>query len=151
MKVTTQEIMRRRAFSILAAVLVLSSSVSSLWAGQPRHCFGACEAMDIPSTQNHQVKYADVQALAFRTASLIQENHIHLRPATRVDSGLAVEATLPANPAAPDRAVINPPVVKNTGSEGSGDPMPSLLIAMGFGLIGLRLIVSYRARKAQKQ
>jgi hypothetical protein len=119
-----------------------------LWAGQPQNCFGACERNNISPIQSDQLRHADAQALAFRTASFIQENHIKLDPATRV---IAVEATLPASPAAPDRAVINPPVVRNTASEGSSDPnpMPSLLIMMGFGLIGLRLIVSYRARKAK--
>jgi hypothetical protein len=149
MRATTKRIKRRGAFIIFVVALVLSSPVTSLWAEQPQYCFGACEAIDTSSTQNHQVKHADVQALAFRTASFIQENRINLRTATRVESGIAVDTTLPASPAAPDRAVINPPVVRNTAAEGSSNPMPPLLIAMGFGLIGLRLIVSYRARKAK--
>jgi hypothetical protein len=142
MRATTKDIKRRWEFSILAVALALSP-ITSLWAEQPQYCAGACEAIDISSTQNHQVKYADVEALALRTASFIQENHNNLGTATRVESSSAVDTTL-----APERAASNPPV-RNTAAEGSSNPLPPLLIAMGFGLIGLRLIVSYRARKAK--
>jgi hypothetical protein len=120
-----------------------------VWAGQTQRCAGACEEIDISSTQDHRVEYADAQALAFRTASFIQEDHIKLLQSTRGASGSEVQASVPASPASSDRVVINPPTVKNTGSEGSSNPMPRFLIIMGFGLIGLRLIVSYRSRKSK--
>jgi hypothetical protein len=144
---SNEKIMRGKVFTIFVVVLMLSSPVGSAWAEQADRCFGACERIDISSTQDHRVKYADAQALAFRTASFIQEDHIELL--TRVDSGSEVQASVPASPASADRAVINPTTVKNTGSEGSSNPMPRFLIIMGFGLIGLRLIVSYRSRKSK--
>ena len=140
MKPVIEKTASKQFFRIFLVLLAASSLQSSLWADSMvsnQACSSNCESVTAQLGTSGHIRTEGV-ADATSPTRLAQSAPV----SGSGDAHAAMPRSTPSNgDEGPDKA--------NSGSEGGSNPGPHLFLLIGFALIGLRLIVAYRSRKAK--
>src|SRR4029077_12399681 len=135
----------KQFFRIFLVLLAASSLQSSRWADSivsNQACSSNCEAVTAPTIHEQLATSVDIKTAGAADAT----SPTRLAQSAPVNSsGEAHAATPRSTPSNGDEG----PDKANSGSEGGGNPGPHLFLLIGFALIGVRLIVAYRSKKAR--
>jgi hypothetical protein len=141
-------IVSKQFFRIFLVLLAASSLESSVWAYSRvsnQDCSSNCEAVTAPTIHKQLATSVDI-----KTAGADATNPTSLPQSASVSaSGDAHAATLRSTSSNPDEEPNKALAAANSGSEGGSNPGPILFLLIGLSLIGVRLVVSYRSRKAR--
>ena len=145
MKPVMVKIASKQFFRIFLILLAASSLQSSLWAdsmASNQGCSSNCEAVTAPTIHKQL-------ATSLTTASTDATNPTGLTQSASVSGGDDAQAATQRSTPSNGEEGADKALVANSGSEGGNNPGPRLFLLIGFALIGVRLIVAYRSRKAK--
>lgn len=149
MKPVTEKIASKHFFRIFLVLLAASSLQNPLWAGSiasNQACSSNCEGITAATIHEPLGTSVDIKT----TGAAEAKSPTRLAQSAPVSgSGDAQAATPRSTPSSSDEGPDKALAVANSGSEGGSNPGPRLFLLIGLALIGVRLIVAYRSRKAK--